>query len=164
MICAHAALSGPQITQTPYILHSFLLCSHSEALVSRKAVKEFPVVAHRSLRLLLLMCGLCITADSHQCHVQIISLWTDAEEEEVWGGNQAVRNASLLRISAASLISLLIPSSTELFLLLLSSRDGERCKLIWRNTQNSDTHGKNLDEVIVLRASILLSTLKGETL
>lgn len=49
MACANAALTRPQITQTPYTLHSFLLRSHLEALVSRKAVKEFPVEAHRSL-------------------------------------------------------------------------------------------------------------------
>lgn len=33
-------------THTIYI--TLVLCSHSEALVSRKAVKEFPVEAHRS--------------------------------------------------------------------------------------------------------------------
>lgn len=74
MACAEVALTTPQITQTPYTLHSFLLCSHSEALVSRKAVKEFPVEAHCSLGLALYVYHgvLYIATGSHQCHVQII--------------------------------------------------------------------------------------------
>lgn len=79
--CPYAALTGPQITQTPYTLHSFLLCSHSEALVSKTVVKEFPVEAHCSLGLALYLCvcALYITTGFHQCHEQIISPWRNNE-------------------------------------------------------------------------------------
>lgn len=101
MGCAYAALTGPQITQSPYTSHSFVPCSHSEALVSRKAVKEFPVEAHRSLRLELHACVLCINAAFQQCHVKIILIVCGGESGGGGGNQSGERNIPLLRISAA---------------------------------------------------------------
>lgn len=65
--------------QTPYMLHSSQLCSHSVALVSRKDVKEFPVVACARCR--LCVCVFYISTVSHRCQAQTISQRTDVKEE-----------------------------------------------------------------------------------
>lgn len=103
----YASLPDPQITQTPYTLHSFLLCSHSEALVSNTALKEFPVEAHCSLGLALYMCACAL--HYHQLSPSV--MWPDmtgCDADETMGSN-----TSLLRTSAVSPHN---PSLTEHFL------------------------------------------------
>lgn len=122
MACAYATLTGPQITQTPYTLHSFLLCSHSVVLVSRKAVKEFPVEAHRSLGLAVHVCVLYITSGSHQCHLQIISPWA-----EHGGGGSNQRGGEKYFPPEDLFTPPRNPSSTEHFLLLFLPLTFSRC-------------------------------------
>lgn len=152
--------------------HSFVPCSHSEALVSRKAVKEFPVEAHRSLRLELHACVLCINAAFQQCHVKIILIVCGGES----GGGEAIRVEKEIFPSWGSLQRLPPgnPSFTKLFLLLFLALWLSLAPIHGHIDTNRVPHVdlkspaekciESQGEVIVLRASIILDTLKGETL